>query len=327
MTYVPVVDLSTDVQRVARDLDEICHEIGFFQVVGHGVESASDDAWTAMCQFFALPLEDRMAVRSPTPSYPHGYSPVEAESLGRSLGSDAPPDLKEVFNTGPVDAPSHPVTDDERIVWSPNLWPAGLPELQSAWTRYHRAMLGLSNRVMSLFARALSLPDTYFDDYIDRAACGLRGICYPARSAPPGVGQLRAGAHTDYGTVTFLRQDTVAGLEVLTSDGLWASVEPVPDAFVVNIGDLMAMWTNDRWRSTLHRVTDPPAGPDGHLETRHSMPFFHNANWDARITCLPTCLTPGQQPTYPPVTAGPHLRDKFRRTVETAGSNAAGQES
>jgi isopenicillin N synthase-like dioxygenase len=316
MSYVPVLDLRDDPATLAPRLDEICREVGFFQVVGHGVEAASDRAWAAMRAFFDLPLDERLSMRSPAPEYPHGYSPVAGEALGRTLGADAPPDLKEVLNTGPVDPPPHRITDeDEWVVWSPNLWPAALPELEASWTAYYRSMQALANRLMRLFAEALSLPATYFDPYVDHAACGLRGICYPARSTPPEPGQLRAGAHTDYGTLPLLRQDAVAGLEVTTRSGEWVGVETIPDAFVVNIGDLMAGWTNDRWRSTVHRVTDPSAGADGSLERRFSMPFFHNANWDARVTCLPTCLPPGEQPKYPTVVAGPHLRAKFRRSV------------
>ena len=92
--------------------------------------------------------------------------------------------------------------------------------------------------------------------------------------------------------------------------GTWAGVEPVPGAFVINIGDLMARWTNDRWRSTLHRVVDP-----GATARRQSMAYFQNANWSARISCLPTCLEPGEKPRYAPVLAGPHLMGKFRRSV------------
>ena len=138
-----------------------------------------------------------------------------------------------------------------------------------------------------------------------------RAINYPARDTAPLPGQFRAGAHTDYGTLTILRQDAVGGLEVLGPGGRWVSVEPVPGAFVVNIGDLMARWTNDRWRSTLHRVVDPAAA----AARRQSMPYFQNANWSAAVSCLPTCLQPGEKPRYEPVLAGPHLMGKFRRSV------------
>jgi isopenicillin N synthase-like dioxygenase len=135
---------------------------------------------------------------------------------------------------------------------------------------------------------------------------------YPARDHAPLPGQMRAGPHTDYGTLTILRQDAVGGLEVLDPGGAWVGVIPVPGAFIVNLGDLMARWTNDRWRSTLHRVVDPPGSGQAR---RQSMPFFQNANWSAEIACLPTCLAPGEKPRYEPVLAGPHLMGKFRRSV------------
>ena len=142
----------------------------------------------------------------------------------------------------------------------------------------------------------------------------LRAINYPARDAAPLPGQFRADAHTDYGTLTILRQDDVGGLEVLDPGGRWAGVEPVPGAFVINLGDLMARWTNDRWRSTLHRVVDPP-DPAAAAARRQSMPYFQNADWSAAVSCLPTCLDPGEKPRYEPVLAGPHLMGKFRRSV------------
>ena len=155
----------------------------------------------------------------------------------------------------------------------------------------------------------------FFVDKLDHSPNALRAINYPERAVAPLPGQLRAGSHTDYGTLTVLRQDSVGGLQVLDHHDDWVPVESVPGAFVINIGDLMARWTNDRWRSTLHRVVDPPDG-SGARARRQSMPFFQNANWSAEIACLPTCLGPGGAPKYQPVLAGPHLMEKFRRSVE-----------
>ncbi len=103
-------------------------------------------------------------------------------------------------------------------------------------------------------------------------------------------------------------------MQVLRPDGSWADVPAVPGAFVINLGDAMARWTNDRWVSTMHRVVLPPADA-GPAARRQSIAFFHNANWDAVIECLPTCLDPGETPRYPPVAAGPHLMSKFQSTV------------
>jgi isopenicillin N synthase-like dioxygenase len=315
--FVPVIDISADPEAVAADLDEICRTAGFFQIAGHGVpDDVADPAWTTATMFFDLPLADKLSVARPTPDYPYGYIPLAGESLPQSMAGAVfnigPPDLKEVYNIGPPDPPAHRFADpDEAWVYSPNLWPRALPELRTAWTAYYEALRDLGDRLMSLFARGLGLPPSFFAGTTGHGANALRAINYPAREAPALSGQLRAGAHTDYGTVTILRQDAVGGLEVLGPDGAWAGVEPVPGAFVINIGDLMARWTNDRWRSTLHRVVDPP----GTAARRQSMAYFQNANWSASISCLPTCLEPGEAPRYAPVLAGPHLMGKFRRSV------------
>jgi isopenicillin N synthase-like dioxygenase len=314
--YVPIVDISKDPEVVGKELDEVCRTVGFFQIVGHGIdEQVADRAWTTSTRFFDLPLADRMGVARPTPGYPYGYIPVAGESLSQSLGDAAPPDLKEVFNIGPVTRPTHAFTDpDEESVYSPNLWPAALPELEESWTAYYGAMVDLGNTLMSLFARGLKLSPSFFVDKLDQSPNALRAINYPARDVAPMPGQLRAGAHTDYGTLTVLRQDAVGGLEVLDLKGDWVGVESVPGAFVINIGDLMARWTNDRWQSTLHRVVDPADASQARAR-RQSMPFFQNANWSAEISCLPTCLAPGEKPKYETVLAGPHLMGKFRKSV------------
>jgi isopenicillin N synthase-like dioxygenase len=318
---VPVVDISADPAKTGAELDEICRTTGFFQVTGHGIDDGvAEAAWTVATRFFDLPLEDKLAVARPTPDYPYGYIPLAGESLSQSMASDpaAPPDLKEVFSMGPPGRPGRAFADPgEAWSYSPNRWPDALPGLRPAWTAYYDAMRGLGNRLMSLFAWGLGLPPGFFAGKTGHGPNALRAINYPASLSQEHAGQLRAGPHTDYGTLTILRQDAVGGLEVLDPGGTWAGVEPVPGAFVVNLGDLMARWTNDRWRSTLHRVTDPPgADPPGAAQARRqSMPYFQNANWSARITCLPSCLAPGEKPRYEPVLAGPHLMGKFRRSV------------
>ena len=185
---------------------------------------------------------------------------------------------------------------------------------------YYVAMADLVARLMTLFARALQLPDDFFDTRIDRHTSALRVLNYPALSEPPRPGQLRAGAHADYGTVTALLTSdasidalggSAGGLEVLV-DGRWTAAPVVADSFVINLGDAMARWTNDRWRSTLHRVVIPSSNTT--TSRRQSIAFFHNANWDAVIECIPSCLAAGDKPRYTPVTAGDHLMSKFRST-------------
>jgi len=321
---VPVVDISADPVAVGAELDEIGRTTGFFQITGHGIEDGvAGAAWTMATAFFDLPLGEKLSVARPTADYPYGYIPMAGEALNRSMADASPPDLKEVFNMGPPARPGRAFADaGEAWSYSPNLWPAALSGLRPAWTAYYDAMRGLGRRLMSLFARGLGLPPGFFAGQAGHGPDALRAINYPARehashSGQTLPGQLRAGPHTDYGTLTILRQDAVGGLEVLGSGGDWVGVVPVPGAFVVNLGDLMARWTNDRWRSTLHRVVDPPGSgqPGSAPARRQSMPYFQNANWSAKIACLPTCLAPGEQPRYQPVLAGPHLMGKFRRSV------------
>jgi len=195
--YVPVVDISADPDVVGAELDEICRTAGFFQITGHGIaDDVAEPAWTMATKFFDLPLADKMSVARPTPDYPYGHIPLAGESLSQSMADAAPPDLKEVFNIGPPAPPAHQFADpDEAWVYSPNLWPAALPELQATWTAYYDAMRELGNQLISLFARGLGLPPGFFAGKTGQCPNALRAINYPAKDVAPLPGQLRAGAH------------------------------------------------------------------------------------------------------------------------------------
>lgn len=317
MSWVPVIDLGGSTAEVAAAMGEACRRVGFLTVTGHGVpQSVVDAAWDAGRAFFDLPLAHKMTVAMPSPGSPYGYSPIRGETLARSLGQETPPDLKESLAIGPRGLVPGPATAAEEWAFSPTLWPDDvLPALRPTWEAYFTAMGDLAARLLRLAAVALGLEATHFDPLIDRHASAMRALNYPALDGAARPGQLRAGAHTDYGTLTILaQQDRPGGLQVLRPDGSWADVPAVPGAFVINLGDAMARWTNDRWVSTMHRVVLPPADA-GPAARRQSIAFFHNANWDAVIECLPTCLDPGETPRYPPVAAGPHLMSKFQSTV------------
>jgi isopenicillin N synthase-like dioxygenase len=321
---IPVVDLTGDRAAVARQIDTACRRVGFFQIVGHGLDPGVEQrAWNAAHEFFALALDDKLAVRIP-PGDAYGYGPFQVERLAASLGEATPPDLKETFSIGPFEQPPAGLDDPTAaFVYSPNRWPAALPAMEAAMHAHYVASAELVARVMSLMATGLGLADDWFEPYIDHHTSALRALHYPdlaGQAVAPG--QLRAGAHSDYGTLTLLRQDDApGGLQLRGTDGEWHDVVPVAGAYVVNVGDALARWTNDRWRSTLHRVVVPPADAGRDCE-RFSMAFFHNANWDAVIECVPTCASPDEPARYAPVTAGRHLMDKFRSTQ--SGSYAAG---
>ncbi|MEO6491331.1 MAG: 2-oxoglutarate and iron-dependent oxygenase domain-containing protein [Ilumatobacteraceae bacterium] len=309
---VPVIDLAGSADDVASAIGDACERVGFFQIVNHGVSDAIvDGGWAATRTFFEEPDTVRASVQMPHAGYPYGYQSFAIETLSSSLdnATPAPPDRKHTYSFGPIaatvgDEPSDP---DEVWVRSPNLWPDSPTGFRVALEAYYVEMGALAARLLGLMARSLSLPASYFTPMIDRHVSALRCLDYPEMREPPASAQMRASAHTDYGTLTILRTAPGStGLQALTADDVWTPIDAVAGGFVVNIGDSLAQWTNDRWRSTMHRVVEPPTA-----DRRTSIAFFHNANWDAVIQCLP-----GLEPAlHPPVRAGRHLINKFHRTV------------
>lgn len=312
-----IIDPDGGVDGQLDALDRACRTVGFFRVPFDVVDrSIRESAWNDAVRFFALPAEVKAEVGFPEVGYPYGYSPFAFEALAASTEDVAVPDLKESFSVGPdclgtvIDLTDRALVESgEAWLRSPSLWPDEPSSLRATWTAAFRAFSDVAARLLSMMALALELPGDHFTPLINRHSSAMRVNHYPAVQGPVPDGALRAGPHSDYGTLTILRTDGVPGLEVQQIDGTWTSVADEPDTFVVNLGDSIAQWTNDRWRSTVHRVT--PVSD----EARMSMAFFHMANWDARIECLPTCLAPGEQPRHEPVLAGPWLMSKFQRTV------------
>lgn len=322
MNDFPVVDISDFATAGARAkkvlaerIDEVCRESGFLAVTGHGVPKAiAARAHQATRAFFDLELEEKLRVKIPYHGYPYGYAPLESEILARSLGNETPPDLKESFSAGPLDRPQQIGEDDEtRFRLAPNLWPERPADFREAWSDYYRAAEKLAATLMRIFAIALNLDEDYFEDKIDQHTSAMRAANYPAQPRQAESGQFRAGAHTDYGSLTILSaENDPGGLEIFTR-GSWHAVPALADeAFIINIGDLMARWTNDRWVSTLHRVVSPPGQTTS--TRRLSIAFFHQPNWDAEISCIPSCRKGTEEPKYPPVTSGTHLMQKFLST-------------
>jgi isopenicillin N synthase-like dioxygenase len=243
---------------------------------------------------------------------------MKAEVLVRSRGGDAKGDLNESLMIGPVDVAdtAYYASPAAGRHFAPNLWPERPAGLRQAYKSYYRVVDALAIDLMRLFALALGLPEKYFDSSVDRSISRLRVRNYPAPEVAPEPGQLRAGAHSDYGSLTILKtEDRPGGLQVQSKAGDWLDVPHRPGCFVVNIGDMLARWTNDRWVSTLHRVVNPPL--DRVAESRRqSVVFFQNPNYDAVVACLPGCSDAANPPKYPPTTSGGHLREKFLSTQQ-----------
>lgn len=321
MTAVPIIDVAparsgshTTRRGVAREIGAACERTGFLMVTGHGLpQSLIDDADGLSRAFFDLPLDEKLAIAIGTRG--RGYRRMGSTTLASSRGEEAPTDLREQLVTGGDADPADPYYRQPGAArfFPPNVWPVRPAALQTVWHAYYAAASRLAAQLMRLFALALDLPEDFFDRKIDRHITQLVSVNYPGQAAPPLPGQLRAGAHTDFGSLTLLATDgSPGGLQVLMADGAWHDIKPVRDAFIVNLGDLMAQWTNDRWRSTVHRVVNPPTDVAAGSR-RHSMVFFHQPNFDAMIECLPTCLAPGERPKYPPVTSGDHLAAQLAR--------------
>ncbi|NPC95811.1 isopenicillin N synthase family oxygenase [Nocardioides sp. zg-DK7169] len=324
--HVPTVDISpyvhagpaTDRAAAAAAFDDAARSVGFVQVVGHGVPTAVTDAFAAaLDEFFALPAEVKARYRTP-PEVNRGYAPPRTESLSLSLGlapANRMHDFFEAFNVGAA-VSDHPGLDLPEADYPENVWPVEATHFRDAVTAYFAEARRVARTLTTLFADALGLPVGFFAGHTDHSLDVLRMNNY---ALEPGEVELDGdltgmGEHTDYGIVTVLWADQVAGLQVLGRDGGWHDVMPADGALLINLGDLMARWTNDRWMSTLHRVKPPIV--EGRVERRRSAAFFHDGNIDAVIETLPTCLNGSSGPAYPPITVGEHIRAKL------AGSRA-----
>ncbi|GLF94905.1 isopenicillin N synthase family dioxygenase [Streptomyces yaizuensis] len=223
-----------------------------------------------------------------------------AGSVAKGIGLDTPPDLCEIFSAnvlGDLDTEGRRRAGGDSAPWTRvNVWPGDPAGFRPVWLAYMRAMEALSQDLMRLFGLALGLGEDFFADRTDAPVSTVVANYYYPQTVPPLPGQLRKGAHTDWGNLTVLHQDDAGGLQVRHRDGGWRDVPFVPGSFVINIGDMMAFWTGGRWVSTLHRVVNPVAGRTG---ARLSIPFFHLPNHDASVDPVP--LPGGSGPSVPPV--------------------------
>lgn len=319
MSDIPVIDLSDALSgdpaarlRTGQEMDRTCREIGFFTITGHGVPPAvMDNLRNTANAFFALPIEEKQRAVHPVPGTPRGYIALGVEALSHGNALATPPDLKEYYHFGRESWPDEPyyTSEEGQRYFRPNLWPAHPPGFAAAAGAYYAAMESLTVEMMRLAALGLGIPEHFFDSKIDRHITAMRLNHYPAQHTPPAPGQLRAGAHTDYGLLTILNGENVpGGLQAQTRDGRWLDVETDPRSFVVNIGDLLMRWTNDRWVSNTHRVVNPP--DEAARSRRLSIAFFHHPNHDASIECI----APPGAARYAPVLSGAYRDEKYRQT-------------
>ncbi|MFB7723094.1 isopenicillin N synthase family dioxygenase [Nocardia sp. NPDC056100] len=303
-TSVPVIDVAglrsadpAERRAVADEIGRAAREVGFFYISGSGVDPALFEGLLAATeQFFALPLEEKMRSYIGLSDCHRGYVPTGEEGFDGGT-----PDLKEAFDTAldlPADDPDHLAGNP---MLGPNVWPA-LPGFADTVTTYYQAVLDLGRQLLWAFAVTLGEdPDTFLR-YATKTPSQLRLIHYPYDEGAEDA--MGIGAHSDFECFTLLKP-TAPGLEVMNGAGDWIDVPPIPDTFVINIGDMLELWTNGEFVATTHRVRKVK-------QERYSFPLFFNVDYHTVVEPLPQFTSP-DRPQRAPLRAGEHL---FAQTAQ-----------
>lgn len=311
MNTLPLIDIAplygTDNaawRDVATQIDAACRDWGFFYITGHGIPPERIDALLAAAKaFFALPEAEKLKIDITRTAHHRGYGAIATEQLDPTQ----PSDLKETFDMGFHMAADHPEVLAGKPLRGPNRHP-DLPGWAPLMEQHYADMQALAQTLLRAIALALGIERDFFDARFAEPISVFRMIHYPPRHTARSADQPGAGAHTDYGCVTLLYQDDAGGLQVRNVHGEWIDAPPIPGSFVVNIGDMMARWSNNRYTSTPHRVISPLG------VHRYSMPFFAEPHPDTEISCLPNCSSADNPPKYPPVTSAEYLLSRFADT-------------
>jgi len=304
---IPVVDLTkfrtshskADQRYTADEVVTAFKEVGFVYLSGHGIPEATvKNVFSKSADFFRMPVETKAQLAWYDPRANRGYVQPGRERVTQSTDAkeiaalrEKAPDCKETMEIG----------RDWDPVWR-NMWPEekDCPGFKQTMLEFYETCHKLHNTVMRTIALGLDLEESFFDDKINEKCHNLRLLSYPPIRTEilRKEGQARAGAHSDYGTLTLLFQDSVGGLEVQNPHTKhYQPATPIPGTIVVNVGDLMSRWSNDILRSTLHRVVAPPAQRISETEqmtpARQSVAFFCNPNAETVVDCLPSCFGQG----------------------------------
>jgi isopenicillin N synthase-like dioxygenase len=319
VTSIPVIDIGPSFSgddaafnAVASAIHRACRETGFFYVSNHGVPaSLIEKQFVQSKAFFALPLTEKMALDLKNSPSAVGYSPIKGQKLdSQDANAEASPgDLKESFVCGPDFPDDHPYVRARYRSYGHNQWPQALPELRDQSLAYLLAMRSLADHILTLLAASLELPTDWFAPHFAQGVNSLRMLKYPPQPEVSESNQLGAGAHTDWGGVTLLAQDGIGGLEVRNVDGDWIVATPIAGTLVVNLGDLMARWTNGIYNSTMHRVKNNATDRD-----RYSIATFYGPDPLAVIEPIPTCLDADHPRRFETCTADEHMSEMFRRS-------------
>jgi len=299
-----------DRAEVARAFDVAGCDNGFIRLVGHGVDwslvERAFDAWQA---FFDRPLDEKVAYAAgPEADGMVGYTEYGKQALAYTAGEASPPDLLEAYSVGREDIDG-PFFDEYRDWFPRNIWPDAPAGLRGVVEALEVELARVADTVLRAMALALELPETWFVARAEHAVVTTRCNHYlRGPGITPLPGQPGLGGHTDYGMVTLLLADPVPGLQVLRGDQ-WHDVIPPPETITCNLGDMLAMWTNDQWVSTMHRVAPPVPGEEA--VRRRSIARFLDGDPSVTISAIPSCVGRGETPRYPTVQAGEWLMAKI----------------
>jgi len=310
---LPVIDIAGlraknlhEHKAAATEVRNACLDKGFFYITNHGIPEVLRQRVLAEAKrFFDQSLETKLSIDRANSRANRGYEPLRRQTLEPG----GPPDLKEGFYIGVELSEDDPRVISGKFDHGPNQWPSNLPGFRETMDAYFAAMLELEQLLWRGLALSLHLEETAFSEFCRNPIATLRLLHYPQQPANPRPGEKGCGAHTDFGGTTLLLQDNAGGLQVWDQEQQsWIHAPPLGGTYVVNLGDMVARWTNDRYRSTLHRVVNLSGNE------RYSVPFFFTGNPDQVVSCLPTCLAPGETAKYPPTLVSEHLAKMFRRT-------------
>ena len=303
-------------KQLAVQLNYACRMHGFFYLVNHGIPEDLMASTFAQAKHFFTTLttsqkRTALAIKS------RGYTPLAEETLDPEHQSRG--DTKEGYYIGNKER-----ADDADAVGC-NIWPSEslCPGWKTTMQTYFAAVHGLGLRMLRILALSLNLDANYFDQHFSQPMEALRLLHYSSETSDVDSGVMGCGAHSDYGMLTFLLTDDVPGLEILERDvgeefadnaGTWKRVAPMPNNFIVNLGDMLERWTNDTYRSTVHRVINRQG------KERYSIPFFFEPNFDTRVECLPSFVTLERPAKYAPTTSGEYLLSKYANTHAMCGN-------
>ena len=297
---IPVIDLGPylagqpgALDRAAKELRHALTEIGFYFIVNHGVPAAKIAAtFEQVKRFHALPVERKLALKIDPNST--GYLPMRGNTLRTStVQAGTKPNLNEAFFVKREMPADHPDVLAGRRYRGQNRWPDGLPGFREIVVDYCNTMEALVKKMVRVYARALDLPATYFDAPFEDCQYSLRMTHYPPQPAAAAEDEFGIAPHTDTSFLTLLAPNDVPGLSIRTQDGRWIDAPAIPDAYVVNGGQMLQRWTNDVFLATPHRAINRTGGE------RYAIPFFCDSNIDWPIAAVPTTVGPDRPPKYP----------------------------